>query len=147
MVDNDVEGKSTEDATVPIQETKEIPRNRFTSCQREQLENEFHLDRYVSKTKIEEIAERLGVTETRVKTWFQNRRARFRKEQKRKQLITSHANAAYNAPMNSYTPVYSQPYLNQHTVAPNYDQNTPQSQSRKQRNFPGTDSLHVKESS
>ncbi|KAF7282937.1 hypothetical protein GWI33_001794 [Rhynchophorus ferrugineus] len=123
MLDNDVERKSTEEATVPIRETKEIPRTRFTSCQREQLENEFILDRYVSKTKIEDIAERLGVTETQVKTWFQNRRARFRKEQKQKQLITSHANAAYNGPMNSYTPVYSQPCLNQHTVVPNCGQN------------------------
>ncbi|KAF7275867.1 hypothetical protein GWI33_011192, partial [Rhynchophorus ferrugineus] len=83
MLDNDVEEKSIEEATVPIRETKKIPRTPFTSCQREQLENEFILDMYVSKTKIEEIAERLGVTETRVKIWFQNRRARFRKEQKR----------------------------------------------------------------
>lgn len=44
------------------------------------LETEFDQDRYVTAVKRMELASTLGLTETQIKTWFQNRRTKWRKE-------------------------------------------------------------------
>ena len=57
-------------------------RNRtiFTTDQLERLENEFDRQQYVVGTQRFYLAADLGLNETQVKVWFQNRRIKWRKE-------------------------------------------------------------------
>ncbi|XP_077523554.1 uncharacterized protein LOC144134520 [Amblyomma americanum] len=56
------------------------PRIPFTAGQVSALEAQFAAARYLSGTQVHSIAKELGLTETRVKIWFQNRRAREKRE-------------------------------------------------------------------
>ncbi|CAN8000238.1 unnamed protein product, partial [Ixodes hexagonus] len=56
------------------------PRIPFTGAQVSALEAQFLVNRYLSGTQVHSIANSLGLTETRVKIWFQNRRAREKRE-------------------------------------------------------------------
>ncbi|CDI97245.1 homeobox [Echinococcus multilocularis] len=56
------------------------PRVPFTRSQVEGLEAKFRLTNYLSSREVTVLANQLQVTETRVKIWFQNRRARQRRE-------------------------------------------------------------------
>lgn len=59
---------------------KRKQRPLFTQRQVQALEQEFTRNRYVSEEKRAELASNLDLTETQVKTWFQNRRTKWRKE-------------------------------------------------------------------
>ncbi|XP_078376037.1 homeobox protein ceh-63-like [Oculina patagonica] len=59
---------------------KRKQRPLFTQQQVQALEQEFTRHRYVSEEKRAELASTLNLTETQVKTWFQNRRTKWRKE-------------------------------------------------------------------
>ncbi|VDK21288.1 unnamed protein product [Taenia asiatica] len=56
------------------------PRVPFTRNQVEGLEAKFRLTNYLSSREVTMLANQLQVTEARVKIWFQNRRARQRRE-------------------------------------------------------------------
>ncbi|CAN8031715.1 unnamed protein product, partial [Ixodes persulcatus] len=56
------------------------PRIPFTGSQVSALEAHFRTNRYLSGAQVHRIADNLGLTETRVKIWFQNRRAREKRE-------------------------------------------------------------------
>ncbi|KPP79401.1 hypothetical protein Z043_101010, partial [Scleropages formosus] len=55
-------------------------RTKFTAAQIHDLEKAFNKHRYLGATQRRKIAEKLHLSETQVKTWFQNRRMKLKRE-------------------------------------------------------------------
>ncbi|CAG5088289.1 Similar to ceh-19: Homeobox protein ceh-19 (Caenorhabditis elegans) [Cotesia congregata] len=56
------------------------PRQAYSAKQLERLEAEFKVDKYLSVSKRMELSKTLSLTEVQIKTWFQNRRTKWKKQ-------------------------------------------------------------------
>ena len=57
------------------------PRQAYSAKQLDQLEAEFKADKYLSVSKRLELSKTLHLTEVQIKTWFQNRRTKWKKQE------------------------------------------------------------------
>ena len=62
----------------------------FSQLQRRGLEKRFQMQKYVTKQDRFQLASMLGLSESQIKVWFQNRRTKWRQEMKdenRKEML------------------------------------------------------------
>ncbi|XP_071477410.1 uncharacterized protein [Diadema antillarum] len=73
------------------------PRTIYTSLQLQQLNQRFQQTQYLALPERAEIAASLGLTQTQVKIWFQNRRSKYKKILKQQNQINSNSNSNSNS--------------------------------------------------
>ncbi|XP_064614615.1 homeobox protein Nkx-2.6-like [Liolophura sinensis] len=75
---------SLENLDAPILQRKKKARTAFTQKQIDDLEKRYETQRYLTATERGDLAEDLGLTDQQVKTWFQNRRMKEKRQRHEK---------------------------------------------------------------
>ncbi|KAJ3660025.1 hypothetical protein Zmor_011681 [Zophobas morio] len=89
--------------------TKDKYRVVYTDHQRVELEKEFYYSRYITIRRKAELASNLGLSERQVKIWFQNRRAKERKQVKKREEFTQKDNSMTMGHMTQQQIIHSNP--------------------------------------
>ncbi|XP_030631569.1 homeobox protein engrailed-2b [Chanos chanos] len=81
----------------PSKEDKR-PRTAFTAEQLQRLKAEFQTNRYLTEQRRQALAQELGLNESQIKIWFQNKRAKIKKATGSKNSLALHlmAQGLYN---------------------------------------------------
>uniref|UniRef100_A0A1I7URB4 Homeobox domain-containing protein n=1 Tax=Caenorhabditis tropicalis TaxID=1561998 RepID=A0A1I7URB4_9PELO len=69
-------------------EEEKRPRTAFTAEQLDRLKQEFRDNRYLTEKRRQELAHELGLNESQIKIWFQNKRAKLKKSVGDRQVVT-----------------------------------------------------------
>ncbi|XP_064637720.1 homeobox protein CDX-1-like isoform X2 [Lineus longissimus] len=86
--------------------TKDKYRVVYSDRQRLELEKEFHYSRYITINRKAELAKSLDLTERQIKIWFQNRRAKERKINKKKDvMVKDPKETSHDSDMDSNSPL------------------------------------------
>ncbi|XP_056149616.1 homeobox protein engrailed-2b-like [Lampris incognitus] len=74
------------------------PRTAFTAEQLQRLKTEFQTNRYLTEQRRQSLAQELGLNESQIKIWFQNKRAKIKKASGNKNSLALHlmAQGLYN---------------------------------------------------
>ncbi|XP_028290259.1 homeobox protein engrailed-2a [Gouania willdenowi] len=74
------------------------PRTAFTAEQLQRLKSEFQTNRYLTEQRRQNLAQELGLNESQIKIWFQNKRAKIKKASSSKNSLALHlmAQGLYN---------------------------------------------------
>ncbi|VIO92867.1 Hypothetical homeobox protein R06F6.6 in chromosome II, putative [Brugia malayi] len=91
--------------------TRRRQRTTFTSVQADTLEKEYLTDQYMPRSRRLLIARSLGLNESQVKTWFQNRRAKDKRNDKNATLLR------HTTSSNASSPPDSSPEVNENNSA------------------------------
>uniref|UniRef100_A0A9J2P2G8 Homeobox protein engrailed-like n=2 Tax=Ascaris TaxID=6251 RepID=A0A9J2P2G8_ASCLU len=91
----------------PSEEEKR-PRTAFTAEQLERLKEQFMDNRYLTEKRRQELAHELGLNESQIKIWFQNKRAKLKKASGQRPVLALHlmAQGLYN---HASIPMLNQP--------------------------------------
>lgn len=80
------------------------PRQAYSAKQLDKLESEFKHDKYLSVNKRMELSKNLNLTEIQIKTWFQNRRTKWKKQLTSRLKIAQRQGMYANAYLSSMFP-------------------------------------------